>query len=128
MTNLGAFLRIEIVSGIGPAFPLEPLPAGVLGIEIVFNLEAHVSRKVLRAFADDQMMVSVLHHCFGNERRSAYAFERAHGARAFLWTMHHGRVELDDALRVWQAAVTDTVVEWIEFDDVDARDECIEHI
>jgi hypothetical protein len=35
---------------------------------------------------------------------------------------------LNDALGIWQAAVTNAVVEWVEFDDVDACNHRIEYI
>src|SRR5215208_8177717 len=42
--------------------------------------------------------------------------------------MHTGRVELHDAFSVWQTAITHAVVEWIEFDNVDSGDDCVEYI
>jgi hypothetical protein len=88
VSGFGAFLRIEIVTRICATFPLQPLLARVLSVEIVFDLESHVARKLLRAFADDQMVIGVFHHCFRHERRRPHTFERADGAGAFLRTMH----------------------------------------
>src|SRR5262245_47126966 len=42
--------------------------------------------------------------------------------------MHDGRIELDHAVSIRQAAVADPVVEWIELNDVEARDHRVEHI
>src|SRR5215208_528744 len=42
--------------------------------------------------------------------------------------MHTGRVELHDTLGVRQTAITHAVVEWIEFDNVDTGDDCVEYV
>src|SRR4029079_8073205 len=42
------------------------------------------------------------------------------------WTP--ARVELNDSVCMGKPAVADTVVERIELDDVDARDNCVEHV
>src|SRR5690349_3932196 len=42
--------------------------------------------------------------------------------------MHDGRIELDHAVGIRQAAVADAVVGWIELDDVNAGDDRVEHV
>src|SRR6266550_953533 len=116
------------MSRIRATLPLQPDLARVFGVQIVLDLETHIARKILGAFADDQMMVRVIHHGPGNERRSADSFNGAYRACPFFWSMHTGRVELYDTFSVWQAAVANTVIQWIELHNIDARDNCVEHV
>src|SRR6185436_12965025 len=59
VSGLSAFFGIEIVTRIHSAFPLQPLPARILSVQIVLDLESHVACKFLRAFTDDQVMIRV---------------------------------------------------------------------
>src|ERR1044072_3251297 len=42
--------------------------------------------------------------------------------------MHDGRIELDHTVSIRQAAVADAVIEWVELDDVDACNDCVENV
>ena len=53
--------------------------AGLLGVQIVFDLEPHLPRETLRVPADQQVMVGVIHHRFGHQRRRADAFAGCEG-------------------------------------------------
>ena len=97
-------------------------------VQISFNLESHVVSKFLGAFADQQVVVGVFHHRLSHQRRRAHAFERAHGASAFLWPMHAGRIQLHDAFGIWQSTVPNAVVQWIEFYDIDSGNYGIKHV
>ena len=126
--GLAALLRIEIVIGIDAALPLQPQPARLLGVEVVLDLEAHVAREVLRALADQQVVVGHLEHRLGHQRRRAHAFERGDAAGALRRAVHAARVELHDAVGVRQPAVADAAFGRIELADVDAGDQRVEHV
>ena len=66
-------MTLEMSLGIDAALPLAPQLARCLGIEVVFDGEAHRARKLLRAFADEQVMVGMVHHRFCDQRRRADA-------------------------------------------------------
>ena len=85
-------------------------------------------REPLRAGADQQVVVGVLHHRLRDQRGRAHALERGHPAGPLLRAVHAARVELDDAVGIGQAAVADARVLGIELDDVDAGDERVEHV
>ena len=87
-SGFSALLRIEIVLRIDAAFPFEPARTRGLGVEIVFNLESQVAREILRAFADQQMMVRQFEDRFRDERWCPHAFERRDTARTFGGPMH----------------------------------------
>ena len=53
---------------------------------------------------------------------------RGHAAGPLLRAVHAARIELHDTLGVGQPAVADARVLGIEFDDVDAGDEGLEHV
>ena len=53
---------------------------------------------------------------------------RRDAARFFARAVHTRRIELNDAVGVRQAAEPDAVVERVQFDDVDAGDERVEHV
>ena len=84
--------------------------------------------EVLRALADEQMVVGRVHDELRDVRRRPHAFERGDAAGALLRPVHAARVELHDAVGIRQAAVADAVVLRIELDDVDAGDEGVEHV
>ena len=86
--------------------------------QIVFNLEAHVARKILRAFADDQVVIGVFKTAFATSDGVPHAFERGHRSGAFLWSMHAGRIKLHDAFGIRQPAIADAVVERIKLHDI----------
>jgi len=121
-------LRIRVVLRIDAALPLEPEPPGRVGVEVVLDLESDTPREVLRALADDEVMVGQIHHLLGDVRRRADAFQRGHASRALPGPVHTARVELDDAVGIRQAAVADARVFGIELDDVDAGDERVEDV
>ena len=56
-------------------FPFQPQLARVRRVKVVFDLESHVARKILCAFADDQVMIGLLQHRPGDQRRRAHAFD-----------------------------------------------------
>ena len=98
---------------------IEPDLARMFGIQVVFDLEPELPRKVLRSVADEQVMVRTLHHCLCAQRRGADAFERRHTAGAFRRAMHAARIELNDSIRVRQSSVPDAVVLGVQLDQVD---------
>ncbi len=63
----GALLWVEVMKRIRAPLPLKPFAARVRRVQIVFDFEAHVARKLLRAFADNQVMISLLANCLGNQ-------------------------------------------------------------
>ncbi len=128
MARLAALLRIEVVLGIDAPLPFQPQPARLLGVEVVLDLEAHVAREVLRALADQQVMVGLLEHRLGDERRRAHAFEGGDAAGALRRPVHAARVELHDAVGIRQPAVADAGVGRIELAEVDAGDQRVEHV
>ncbi len=113
---------------VGAPLPLQPEAPRLLGVEVVLDLEAELAREILRALAHQQVMVGLLHHRLGDERRCAHALERRHGAGLPLRAMYAGSVELHDAVGVGQAAIAHAVVLGIELHDVDAGDERVEHV
>ena len=87
-SSFGAIFWIGIVRRIGAPLPFQPERARMLRVQVVFNLKAHVVGKCLRALPNQQVVVSVLHHGFGDEGRCSHAFERAHRAGALLRPVH----------------------------------------
>ena len=73
-------------------------------------------------------MIGLIHHLLRDERRCAHAFDCRHASRALAWPVHAAGIELHDAVRIRQAAVADARLFGIELDDIDARDQCIEHV
>src|SRR5205085_11085500 len=126
--DFGALRRVEVVRGVCAPLPFEPEFARVLCVEVVFDCESHVARERLRAVADDEVVVSVLHHGLRDERGRANAFERRDRARAPAWAVHAGGVELHDAFCVRQPAVADAVLRGVEFEYVDSGDEGVENV
>ncbi len=114
--------------GIDAALPFEPQLARALGVEVVLDLEAHVARELLRVLADEQVVIGLLEHGLGDERRRAHAFDARHAAGALGRPVHAARVELHDAFGVGQAAVADAGVFGIELAQVDAGDDGVEHV
>jgi hypothetical protein len=53
--------------GIDATLPLAPEFARVLGVEVVLDVEAHRAGELLRAVADEQMMVRAVHHRLGDQ-------------------------------------------------------------
>src|SRR6476620_10798485 len=74
------------------------------------------------------MMVGLLHHGLGDERRRSYALQRRNTASLLLRSVHAARIELDDSVGVRQASVADARVLGVPFDDIDAGDDSIERI
>ena len=118
MSRLGSLLRIEIVLRVGPALPFQPLLSRVLSVQIVFYFEAHAACVILRAFANDQMVICVVHYGLRHQRGCAHAFQRTHGAGTLPWSMHAGRVQLHHAFSIGQSAIANTVIEWIQLNDI----------
>ena len=128
MPGLGTGLGIEVMIGIGAALPIQPEFAGFFRDQVFLDLEAHEAGEILRAFADEQVVVGFSHHFFGDERRSADAFDGGDRAGPLERPVHDGGIQLDDALGIGQAAVADAGVLRVGLDDVDAGDDGIEHI
>jgi hypothetical protein len=63
--------------------------------------------KVLRAFADEQVMIGMVRHGLGDERRRPHALDGRDAAGAPLRSVHAARVELHHTLCVRQPAVAD---------------------
>ena len=110
------------------SLPLEPQRPRLLGVEIVFDLESHAAGEVLRALADQQVVVGRVHHGPRHQRRRPHAFERGHATRALPRAMHAARIELDHSFCIRQSAVPDAVVGRIKLADVDAGDERVQHV
>ncbi len=53
-------LRVEPVARIDAALPLEPERSGLLGVQVVLDLEAQGARELRRTAADDQVVVREL--------------------------------------------------------------------
>src|SRR5262245_24912045 len=100
MTGFSAFLWIEVMIRICASLPFQPLATGVVGVQIVFYLEAHAASEILRTFPDDQMVIGVIKHRLRNSRGSSNAFQSANRTRTFFWTVHARRVELHDTLSI----------------------------
>ena len=83
---------------------------------------------VLRALADEQVVIGLVHHRLGHQRRGAHALEAGHAAGALLGPVHAAGVELHDAVGVGQAAVADAGLLGVELDDVHAGDHRVEHV
>jgi len=125
VTGLSAFLWVEIMGRIDSSFPLQPLAPRIVGVEIVFNLEPEPAGELLGAFADDQVMIRLLHHLAGDARRGSDAFDRRDAAGSLSWPVHAARIKLYDALGIWQAAVADAGFFRVELDNIDAGDELL---
>src|SRR5262245_50238842 len=91
--------------------PLEPELARCRGVEVVFDLEAEGARELLRAFANDEVVIGQISDCFRNERWCAHALDRRHRTRALARTVHDGGIELHDAIRIPECAVADPRLE-----------------
>ena len=87
-----------------------------------------VAGEVLRPFADEEVVISVVHDELGDLRRRPHALDLGDAARALSGTVHAAGVELHHSIRIRQAAVADAVVEAIELDDVDAGNQRVEHV
>jgi hypothetical protein len=128
LARLHALLGVEVVAGVDAALPLEPLRARALGVEVGFDREPHVAREMLRARAHQQVVVGVVEHRLRDARRRPHALERRDAARALQRPVHAAGVELHDAVGVRQPAVADVHLGRVELDDVDARDQRLEHV
>jgi hypothetical protein len=73
----------------------------VFGVQVVFDLEAHIPGELLRSFAYQKMVISVLHDCVSNERRGANTFQARDCSGAPRRSVHAGRIELYNSLGVW---------------------------
>src|SRR5689334_2917207 len=73
-------------------------------------------------------MVGLVHHGARDQRWRPHPLERGDAAGALLRTVHTARVELNDTVRIWKAAVSDAVLLGIELDDVHAGDEGVEDV
>ena len=124
----GPLHGIEVVVGIRPPLPFEPQLPRLLGVQVRLDRESHVAREVLRALADEEMVVGRLHDGFGDERRRPDAFEARHAPGPFLGPVHAAGIELDDAVGVRQAAEPDARVGRVQFAEIDAGDQGVEHV
>src|SRR5205814_8916545 len=77
---------------------------------------------------DEQMVIRFVGDELRDARGRADALDPRDGAGALLRPVHARRVELYDALRVWQAAPADAGLVRIELDDGDARDQRVEDV
>jgi len=109
-----------------------PIQLADPGILANFDMDKEQGARTRRAFveryADKQVMIGLVHDGPSDQRGCADAFEAGDGAGAFERAVHDRGVELHDAVRVGQAAVSDAVVVGIELDDVDARDDGVEDV
>jgi hypothetical protein len=126
--RLRALFRIEVVQRIGAALPFEPEPARLVVDEAFLDLDPHAAREILRALADQEMMVGLLRHQLRDLRRGAHAFDARDGAGLFLRPVHARRIELDDTVGIRQSAPADAGLIGVELDDADARDEGVQHV
>ncbi len=116
----------EILAG-AAFFPKEPYFAGVVG-EHVFAFEAVHDSEVFGSLADEHDVAAALHDELGDEAGVADALQCADGACGACGAMHAAGVELDDAVFIGQAAVSDAVVVRVIFAgdaDVVAGVECV---
>jgi hypothetical protein len=139
MMTAGADVLDALVAGVA-IVELDPNQTGVgwsglPNAEGVVQLDAscmHGPKKrageVLRAFADQQMMIGLVGHQLRDARRRAHALDSRNSARALLRAVHARGVELDDAFGVRQAAPADAGLIRIELDDGDAGDERVEDV
>src|SRR6266436_8827476 len=74
------------------------------------------------------MMVGLIHYVSGHDRRSLYTLKRSYRACATLWTMHTRGIQLHHTLSIRQPAVAHTVIQWIEFDNIDTCDQGIKNV
>ena len=113
---------------IGAALPLDPGLAGSLGVEVVLDLHAHVAGKFLCAFSDEQVVIGFVHHLLRDYGGRADSLDGRDAARALARAVHAARIELDDAVGIWQPAVPDARLLGVELDEVDAGDQRVEHV
>src|SRR4029450_9978873 len=78
--------------------------------------------------ANEQMMVGLLHHRLGDERRRSNTLQRRNTAGSLLWSVHATGIELDDSVGVRQASIANARVFGVPFDDVHAGDHGIKRI
>src|SRR5205085_11161156 len=116
-SGLSALLRIEVMLWVDPAFPFQPELARVLGIQVVLDFETEFAREILRAFADNEMMVRLLHDRFRDQRRRADALDASYAAGAPFRSVHATGIELHDPVRIRQSTVAHAVIERIELHD-----------
>src|SRR5207249_5001026 len=110
------------------SLPFEPELTRMVGVQVVLDLETHVSGEVLGTFSYQQMMIGLVHHRPRRQGRRAHAFKSGHSAGSFLWSMHAGGVELNNTFGVGQAAVAHRILQWVEFEYVDTSNQRVEHI
>lgn len=120
--------RIGEARGIGAPLELQPHPPRRGRVQVVLDREAHLPRERLRILPHQQVMVGVLQHRLGHQRRRAHAFQRRHRARALAGAVHHGGVQRHHAVGVRQAAVADAVVLRVQLVEVDAGDDGVERV
>ena len=119
---------IEPVAGVDPPAPFEPQRARRLRVEVVLDLEPELARERLGAGPDEQVVVGEFGHRLRDERRSADALERRDAPGPASGSVHAARIELDDAVRVGESAVSDPHLRRVVLGDVHARREGVEHI
>ncbi len=73
-------------------------------------------------------MIRVVHHRFGDERRSGDSLQRGDRACTARRTVHATGVQLDHAMLVRQPAQPHGLVIWVELLDVDTGDDRVERI
>src|SRR5882762_4515622 len=100
----------------------------MLGIQIVQDGHTHRSRKFLRAFSHNQMMVGLVHNITCYDRGSFYTLNRGYCAGATLRTMHTRGIQLHHTFGIRQPTVAHTVVQGIEFNNIDTCDQGIKHV
>src|SRR6266850_6552466 len=100
----------------------------MLGIQIVEDGHTHRARKFLRAFSHNQMMVGLVHNITCYDRGSFYTLNRGYCAGATLRTMHTRGIQLHNTFGIRQPAVAHTVIQWIEFDNIDTCDQGIKYV
>ncbi len=122
----GLFLQPVVRRG-EPGLPLEPAIARRFGEELLPR-ESHLQGESQRAFADEKDVVRPLHDHAGDAGGVLDVLETPHGAGAAGEPVHDAGVQLDLALLVGQAAVSDAHVLGILLDDVHAGNDGVERL
>ncbi len=107
--------------------PNQPGQPRLLGQQILF-LKAESLGEPERALAHQHDVVALFHDQPRDFRRRLDIAQRRHGPATARRPVHHRSIQLDHALLVGQAAVTNRVIVGVLFVDVDSRDHGIERV
>src|SRR5947209_6787547 len=95
---------------VSSALPFQPESPRFFSVQILLDLESSIASELLRVPPDQQDMIGLLHDFFRDQRRGSDPFEAGDRSSPFERSVHDRGIELDHALRIGQATISDTRV------------------